>query len=151
MNLKRLAAKRGKFRLTFVSFIAIFFGLSLLSTSIGTGMDIFHGVSSTVQTQAQVLSVESISAPTKNAITYTNAQVRFSTIEGQVVEAAIQDDGDTDITAVGQIISIYYSPKDPTHPRTAANVWNRSVRETILWGLLGLISCWLGYLVATKQ
>jgi len=30
-------------------------------------------------------------------------------------------------------------------------VWDRSVRETILWGLLGLIACWLGYLVATKQ
>lgn len=151
MNLKQLMAKRGKFRLTFVSLLAFLFGFGTVNMSISTGIALNDYVASTIRTQAQVLSVKSSTAPTKNAISYTDANIRFTTADGQVVEAAVQDDGDTDITSVGQTITIYYSPQDPTQPRTAAKVWDRSVRETILWGLLGLIACWLGYLVATKQ
>lgn len=146
--------RQRKFRFTFVSIITGIFGIALVNNFVRTGIERYELSSSSVLTEAKVLSFKRTKPVKSRPI--TDAQIQFSAKDGKVIKSTITDYSGA-IYEVGGIVSILYLPEKPDESPVAVSEFKFERWSWFTFGFLGLISliaCYLagkGVLNTTKQ
>jgi hypothetical protein len=140
--------RQGKYRVTFVSLLAIAIGLVSLVSCVGVGISRYQFFSASKSADAEVLSVVIEAKGGSRRPPVTIGRIRFRTEDGQVVQVSVRDVGDTDIHAVGQTIPIRYKPADLRHPETLAGL--EEYLTIAMLGINALFFLVLGYVAGKK-